>query len=234
MKKKILAVVLSVCVAVAFTLTIQTSPASAVETDHVVNLSKKITVFYYGTGVSDWNYYELDMGSRIYGADDFTMKSSDKTVVKPGSDDTAFIAKKAGTAKLTISIKKGKKTKRYKSTVKVVKYQNPAKKFKIGKKSYTAKLKKPAFKDFWAEMKVKKGKAKISIKPKKDWKVKKIRYWWEQFDADGDLVKRSDKKVKNNSKITIYKGENYDSGLIITMTNKKLKLSQQYELDINP
>ena len=233
MKKKILAAVLSVCVAVAFTLTIQTSPANAEETGHVLTCSKKITVFKYKTSVKDWNHYWLDTDAVFDQEAAVTMKSSKKSVVKPGSSGSDFIAKKAGTAKITMKGKKGNKAKKYKCTVKVVKYKNPVKKFKIGKKDYTSKLNKPVYQDAWAAMKVKKGKAKISIKPKNGWKVKKIRYWWEQFDAEGNLVNQFDKKVKNNSKIAIKKGANYDSGLIITMTNKKEKLSQVYELMIN-
>ena len=166
--KKIVTVNLSLCMAFTCMFLPQTAIANAeVDTD-IIKYEIKITVTRYSQSEKGFDSYYIDMGNRGKGADRITATSSKKSVVKVkcynDPEDALSVvieARKPGTSKLVIKIKRNGKVKKYKCTVKVIKYKNPIKSFKIGKKNYAKRFKKSPF----ATIAPVTGKAKVSIKP---------------------------------------------------------------------
>ena len=115
-------------------------------------------------------------------------------------------AKKAGTTTMKFLAKPNNSDKFVKKTVKikVTKYKNPAKQFKIGKKNLTKKFNKV---DYYVLKKNYSGKLKV--KGKNGWKVKGIYFY------DGQTKK--EKKIKNKSKVNL---DLYDA-LMVTMKKGK-------------
>lgn len=171
----------------------------------------------------------LNMGKKVNMDSKVTVKSSKPSVVSGEFQDGCVFLniKKNGTSKLTIQNKSTKKT--YTCTFKVVKYKNPFKKFKIGGKSvakqfghsYEGALSKPFAKG---------TKAKITIKPKKGWKVKKIVYRAAYY---GEGSKPSVKKrVKNKSRIALRDPSCWSQELTVVMVHKKNNMKREYTLDL--
>lgn len=126
-----------------------------------------------------YDYIWLDMGKKIYNAKSVKVKSDNNSVVSFDSENHGkdygtiyLLAKKSGTANLTIKIKKSSGTNTYKMKIKVVAYENPFKSFKIGTKN----IKKKYNKSNWYDMEIAKAKVKINITPKAGWTIKKIKY----------------------------------------------------------
>lgn len=201
------AAVLGVVLACAMLLMAQTvyadSPTGVTPTG-VIKWGKKMTVSTEAYGAI------VDMGSKVKGAKSITIKSSNKKVatnIKDYTDEMkvpVLNIEGKGTTNLTIKVKTKKGTKTYKGKLKVVKYKNPIKKFKLSGKNVAKKFKKYPFGDYT----VKSKKSKLVIKPNKGWKVKKIEH---VYGYSGKFH-----KVKNNSTIK-WK----DSGMLyITMYNK--------------
>ncbi len=212
---------LTLAVFVAFGLIIAPATAS-VHADmfegSYVKYAKKITL--YANPKSD-SYYTIKMGKRLKGADSVKVKTSKKKVLAPeyyeGDTDLLVNAKKAGKAKLTITVKKGGKTETYKINVTVEKGKNPFKSFKIGKKNLTSEFKNSAFCNY----KVKSSsKQKISIKLQSGMKIKKMLFHYYDPKADSD----ANKTIKNNSSIKL-RG---DAAIILNIYDKKSKVTFTY------
>ena len=152
MKKRIgrslLAIALSLCVAVAFSLVIPSGKASAERGIDSVKYGKKIYLIKY-KGQRDPYFVELDKKVKLTKNTKVKAKSSKKSVVRVKYMEIFdaygkmpyLIAKKPGKATVTFTIKKGKKTKKLTTKVTVVKYKNPMKKLMIGNKNYAYEFK---------------------------------------------------------------------------------------------
>ena len=224
--RRLLAIALSLCVAVAFSLVIPSGKADA-EMFKIAKYGKKMTIVKLKVHNGE---YLVDFGKRDKNAKKIKAKSSKKSVVGirlDSSGQSVFLkAKKPGEAKVTFKIKKGKKWKKYTSTVKVVKYKNPLKKLMIGKKNYASSFSKSL--DGGATIKDK--TATIKITPRKGWKVKgSIRYSYSTHDDENGTSDDGYQKFRNGSKVTLHPGykEQY---LFFTMYNKKMKVTHEMEL----
>lgn len=130
-------------------------------------------------------------------------KSNNKKSVGIMLDPHGFcsvIIKKAGKAKVTLTIyNTKKKTKRKISgTFKIVKkFTNPFKNLVVDGKKQTVKSQ-----DTWVNIKTTKSEVKVTYKLKKNWKVCKKAGYLTPF---GTIKKfRSGKKIKNNSSTVLY------------------------------
>ena len=171
----------------------------------------------------DGTGFEAVVSLRAKSSNDFDtpakVKVSNRKIVDTlewfeGVIDLSF--KKPG--KTTLSYKwKGKK---HKVRITVKKYHNPLKSLKIGSKQYKGKFDKYATNVFWTYESGGSAdsylKGKIKVKPKKNWKVKSIKYLKWNSEGLG--------KVKSGGKIP--KSE----GVIITCYNKKTKVTQELYL----
>ena len=111
--------------------------------------------------------------------------------------------KKPGTVKFSFKYKENGKITSHTLKAKIVKYVCPVSKVKFGKSNLTKKYKTA----FFCGIKWKKKTGKLTVKPKKGWKLDNIYY----FDG------KKDKRIKNGSKITLKKG----GFLSIMLSNKK-------------
>ncbi|MDO5118005.1 MAG: hypothetical protein Q4D34_05915 [Eggerthellaceae bacterium] len=171
----------------------------------------------------DGTGYEAVVSLTAKSKNDFNVptkvKVSNKAIVDnlewfEGTIDLSF--KKPG--KATLSYKwKGKK---HKVNITVKKYHNPLKSLKIGSKQYKQKFDKYATNVFWTYESGGSAdsylKGKIKVTPKKNWKVKSIKYLKWNSEGVG--------KVKSGEKLP--KSE----GVIITCYNKKTKVTQKLYL----
>lgn len=164
-----------------------------------------------------WDYYVFKLDKYYSKAKKITVKSSNERVVK-FVNNYSFTPKKPGTAKLYISMKINGKTKKFVSKIKVVKYKNPVKSFKVGSKNIASKYKKNTY---WS-LRTQSSKPKISIKPASGRKIKSIACY--TYRANG-MPKV--KKIKNNSKLS--KNVNY---ITVKMYNKKTKLTESLNLEL--
>ena len=139
------------------------------------------------------------------------MKSSNKKVMNmsrifDGENTLLKLkAQKPGKATITFKATVGNKTYNYKVKVKVIKYENPLKVLKIGKKDYAAKF---AQEESYGLCK-KNLEGKLAIKASPNWKIDSIHIW--------DYNKNKHIKVKNNKKISLKK----EQSLCISVSNKK-------------
>lgn len=105
-------------------------------------------------------------------------------------------------------------------TVNSIKYRNPVKKLKVGKKSYKSKFK---YKDSYQCKKSKKVRnKKLVIKPAKGWKIKSIRLEYAAGDGVGE------KSLKNKKRFSSPK----NGEIIIKMYNKKLGIKEELFLGL--
>ena len=133
----------------------------------------------------------------------------DHLEVSEGIISVAF--KKPGTTKLTYTWK-GKK---HSVKIKVLKYTNPVKSFKIGGKQF-----KSAFKKYTTNnVKDTIVKGKIAITPAKNWKVKSIKYHIYNDSVDKDV------KVRNKGKLP-----RVDTFVTVRCKNTKTKAVQELTL----
>lgn len=142
-----------------------------------------------------------------------SVKVSNKKIVRVHAykDGLSIIGKKPGTTKVSFKYK-GKK---HKITVKIRKYKNPVKSFKIGGKQVRSRLNEMA-EIFFTPLPL----GKLNIKPAKGWKVKKIEFFYE----NGKI------KTVKNKKAKVTKNVEY---VIVTMKNTKKKYSMQLSLGNN-
>lgn len=139
------------------------------------------------------------------------LKSSNTKVLTVKIDNPQCIRiqlKKAGTAKVTYKYQGVKHTVKY-----IVKnYANPVKTFKFGKKNYASKFKKSDR----CEDPIGEKRAKLSVVPAKNWKLKSI--WTTTEDLE-------ESKVKNNTKVTA-------EYITLKLVNKKTKIVQELYLNL--
>ncbi len=158
--------------------------------------SAKKTMTYYLYDNTTINYFVY--GDRVVpGAKATNLKNDNPAVVKAyldkeyGSGAVVLTPRKPGISK--ISYRYDGKT--YVQKIKVVKYENPCKSFKVGNTDHAKWFKKTRH---FNQKNVKQDiTATINIKPKKGWKLKKI--------GLKDMFSGT-KKVKNHSKITLKRG----------------------------
>lgn len=225
--KKVLSRLLSMSLAVMVAFGLMIVPSAVpVHADGFVcgsvKYAKKITLYAIE---QDVNVYELKMGTKLKNAKSVKVTSSKKKVLEPfgyykGEKNLYINARKAGSATLTVKVKKSSGTKTYKVDVKVKKGSVPFKSFKVGKKNITSKYKHTQY----AEVKVaNNSKQKISIKVKNGCKVKSIKcnVWNEKTE------KHNTKTINNNSTIKVKK-ENTD--LYISIYDKDSKITFSYYL----
>lgn len=131
------------------------------------------------------------------GAKIINLKSSNPKIVKAKIQDKVdihFTRKNAGTTTLSYDLTWKEKdgtqsTKHFTTKITLWKYQNPCASFSFNGKNYASKFKKHPF--FWKHNLG--TKVKISVKPKKGWKLVRLGY-------------TGGKKIKNNSTIRLKKG----------------------------
>ena len=222
---KAAAMLLSVLVAFSFLIVPQTDSIHADMMPREVKYAKTINInlepykYFY-------DYYAIDMGKKLKGAKKVTVKVSNKAVVSDADffygDLVAFTVKKAGKTTLNIKVtKKNGSTSKYKVNVIVNKLKSPFVSAKLGKKNLIKQFRK----DPYATVKCGKS-AKLSIKPKKGWKVSKITYEYEY--TSGDDYKYKTKKFTNNKKITFKNNPNYSEYLYFDMIQKSTGVKLNY------
>ncbi|MBQ8986550.1 MAG: hypothetical protein IJ100_04810, partial [Lachnospiraceae bacterium] len=125
-------------------------------------------------------------------------------------------SKKPGSATLTFQAKNPDADSYVTKTVKVkvIKFVNPVKTFKIGKKSYAKKYSGKPYYNF-----KKKVSGKVKIKAKKGWKIIGIYFY--------DHSKNKNKKIKNGKKVTFSK---YD-GIQVCFKKKGKNIYEWIYLD---
>lgn len=154
-----------------------------------------------------------------------SFKSSNEKVIKAwaekGEYDDNWVypilkLKKPGTAKLTLTYKSGTKKYKYTVNVKVIKYQNPFKTFKIGNKNYASVFNKV---NIWgATLKMptlKNGNYKFELKANKNFSIKTAKFQ----QTVGKKIKNVN--VKNAKKIKMTK----DAYFTFTMKYKNLDIT---------
>ena len=221
MSRKIGPVVIAFLVAVAFVLAPQMDAVHAGEVVKTVKYQKKVTVSTLEKKAV------FNISSKFKKTKNVKAKSSQPSVVavKKKSGKFYLTIKKPGRAKLTFTNKKtGKK---YTSTIRVVKYKSPFKTFKLGKKSVKGKFKTRNT----GTLKTKATKAKVNIKPKWGWQVKKITYITLYQNDDKNVYKRTGKTVANKSSIKIKHGKWYYHALKVKMYNKYWKQTEYFYLN---
>ena len=230
--KKVLSRLLAVSLSfmVAFGLLIVPATESANADGAVLSVAKYAKTVKYHTGATYSDVVVLDMGSKLKGAKSVKVTSSKKSVVKPFSYDKSWGGglllniKKKGTAKLTIKVRKGSKTKKYKVKVKVVKYKNPFKTFKVGKKNFASKFKKSMIADYHNSLG---SKQKVSVKLSGGKKLRKITYYAFNYESDKEITKN----IKNNSTIKLIKDtQNTTEWLTVVDYDTKTKTTSSYIL----
>lgn len=124
-----------------------------------------------------------------------------------------IMPKKAGTAKISFKLKINGTWKAYTMKIKTFKYQNPFSSIKIGNSKYTSKFNKTNS----VKVSAKQLSGKLSYKLKKGYKINNIMI---VDDNSGQVIKNG---VKNNSKITVKKGDLLV--FIVTYTKQKYNLA---------
>ncbi|MBQ9015095.1 MAG: hypothetical protein IJ109_03145 [Firmicutes bacterium] len=169
----------------------------------VNDIEKSYQTFYYPKA-KGWNTEWLADVSEVT-IDMATVKSSKPSVAvlkkDTWTDDDGKVygnyqikSKKPGTTTLTFQAKDANAENYVTKTVKVkvVKFVNPAKTFKIGSKNYAKKYNGKPYYNI-----KKKVSGKVNVKAKKGWKVDSIYFY--------DESKGKSKKIKNGKKVTFDK-----------------------------
>lgn len=173
MKKKLMKKGLFLWVA-CFILSMCFVPLEAkAATDSAPKLAKKI-VRYRSTYINDRQVYLENMGNGKI----ISVKSSNRNVAQIsniGREYFQFENEKLGSSKVTIKVKKNKKTYTLKTTI-VVKEARPVKYLKVDGKNIFSIDDKGSF---WVYDK--KSKHKVSWKLEKGWKVVYARYYYDAY-----------------------------------------------------
>ena len=133
----------------------------------------------------------------------------------------SILGNKKGKTKATITVRYGdnlEQKKDLKLNVTVNKYTNPCASLKIGKKNYASKFKKKTYTDITLPKK----SAKISVKPKKGWKLSRIFSLKFLGPANTKVV-----KIKNNKKLDKSK---LQSAIFVEFQNIKTKCKMTINL----
>ena len=191
--------------------------------------AKKVTVM----AETDGTMYGAKMGSRLKGAKSVSITSSNSKVVeareydKYTKDRIWFTAKKPGSATLTVKAEKSSGTKTYKIKVKVIKYSNPFKSFKIGKKNITSKFKRTEAVNYRNKQT---GSQRITVKMKPDWKIKRIEFYTNNEETDDAVAKT----IKSGKKVNLHgDSDKYHESFVIYIYNTKTKVTGVAYLGLN-
>ena len=202
-------------IALVFALCLGTSQAQAMTLENakgaiVVTNSK----YKNRDGTGYYNVVNLYAANDLDFDEPHHVKLSNKSIVAnlEVSEGTIGIAfKKPGTTKLSYTWK-GKK---HSVKIKVLKYKNPVKSFKIGGKQF-----KSAFRKYTTNnVKDAIVKGKSAITPAKNWKVKSIKYHIYNDSVDKDV------KVRNKGKLP-----RVDTFVSVRLKNAKTKAVQDLTL----
>lgn len=180
--KKTLAVVLAIF------MVIQALPSAVVHAA-APNVQKNLKIWLYDSMKSNTAYIYIQ--NPVKKGKITKIKNSKPSVAKVTAGTNSYLAvmpKSEGTTKVTFQYAKKKLT----TKITVVKWANPCKEFKIGKKNYAKNFEKSGHYNLNQQKKDK--NEKIKIVPKKGWKLSKI----ERFTMESPA-----KKVKNNSKVNL-------------------------------
>ena len=198
---------------------------------------KNVTVYKFANHNDevDENVYGIDLGKRDDKAKKVTFTVSKKGVIAPiswTSGYAVFAAKKTGKTVLTIKIKnKNGTSKKYKVNMTVKKYVSPINSISIGKKTYKNKK---LWKNLYISHSYTSKTAKVTIKPRKGWKVSKLSYnaWYEGDDEE--LIENGDisKSYKNNDVITFRNSDDYTEWINFTMTEKATGFRLDYQIEL--
>lgn len=210
--KKFLAVMLTLILSVSLLPTINTNAAAKPK------IAKSMTVYLYPKATSPYTI-PVSVKNATPNGTIKKLKSSETSVATVMSFGTFFEVNPVseGTTKVTFNYE-GKKLS---TKVKVVKYENPCKTFKVGKKNFAKNFKKTNG-YLWGNHK-KDITAKIEIAPKSGWKLVKI-----IRSADWKMT-----KVKNKSKVQFTK-DFKGFGIIAYFKNKKTKVVEKVWLGYGP
>lgn len=226
--KKVLLVLMTLILAMPVLPVTEAQAASKKPT-----FSKNVTLVHYAKDKArNKGAWEIRTDDE-YGRDTIKvskLKSSNSKVLKVhiankgGKQEAIGIqSKKAGTATVSFTATVNGKKHNFKCKVKVVKYQNPFKSFKVGSKNYASKYKNTSF-SAWADNKnwpapsKDKIKGKLNIVPNKNWKIKSIRV--------ANAYETGWKKIKNKSKIDMSKKNSRT--LQIEMRNSKTGVEHEF------
>lgn len=221
MKKKLMAILIAVAVAITFVPTASFASAKANP------IPKKIKTLYYPKLKGNWAIDGKNGIVLVYKSNwTFKMKkckSSNKKVARIIYDSSndglapnyTILINKAGKAKLKVYAKPTGSKKSYKKyTVKVTanKYVNPAKKFVIGTKDFTRGFDKIDMQDYEARA----LSGKLTVQAKKGWKVKSI-----QFGQYSDYPQKARGRTIKNGSLVTFNDEKGDVQLTVKYYNKR-------------
>lgn len=174
-----------------FLLTITAIPVGTMNTQAASPKINKKLEFRYYEGLNGTATCYIYIQNPTKNGKITKIKNSNSEVAKLGVYNKNVLTvqpKTVGTSKVSFMYA-GKK---FKTTITVKKWENPCKQFKIGNVDYAKKFEKTE--QYNLNNRKTNQTAKISVKPKKGWKLLKI--------ATIDM-ERGYKKVKNNSKIKL-------------------------------
>ena len=200
-------------------------------------MKKKMDFSFYPK--TDSSLYRNDRvitsGKLPSNAENITVVSSNPKVVavkqvnKESNGKCTFSVQLNGSGKAKISLKaeiNGKKKTIQTSTVKVHKYSNPVKQLTIGEKDYASLMTEmPQAKD----QSVAAGDYKLTCKPAKGWKIKKIHYG---VAATSDsATSYTMKKIKNGGTITVVDGQSIE--VFVELYNPSRNITQTVNVTLN-
>ncbi len=202
---------------------------------------KTTTLYYMGTD-DDGMYTNLYIENISKKIKKSSIKSSDKSILKIDSVSYSKSGKgesitiqilKAGTAKVSFKYK----SKTYKITVKVKKYTNPAKTFKLSCFNSGKNLKSQFNKKYYSSNTLKKTKKKVSftIKAASGWKLSEVEVIRIKGSTGTDVIDKhysTPTSKKKTIKISSLKGGG-KYHIIVTFVNKKNGASIPLEYYIN-
>lgn len=188
-----------------FLFALMIAPVKNVKADDTVSVKNgfKQTVVYSKTDKKwGYNYCVTSVPDNAKKCKVTSSKKSVGTVENYGYGVFNFMPKKEGKTTITITGVVNGKTKKWKGTIRVVKFQQPFKVLKINGKSYLKKIKGS---NNYCEMKTGKDKIRIDYKLQPGWKVV------ESYV--------NDEKVKSGK--TYSKDENGSMVIYMTLKNRK-------------
>lgn len=224
--------IMGIALALAMTLCILPMSTQEVNADGVstIKYAKKITIST--RTVSD--AFFLDMRNKEKDIQECVIVSNNERVAK--GNRSLVEVKRPGTATLSIKVTTSSgEVKRYKTKLKIVRYSNAFKSFKIGKKQLKGKFAKNRML-YFDPGKLKNGK--VVIVPAKNWKVKSIKfesYYGDEWGKPVPPVKKDRLKgtVKNNKMLRLKQGKYWHHRITVTMYNKKTGLNEPYQIAYN-
>lgn len=176
----------------------------------------------------------ITSGKLPSGAENITVVSSNSKVVaikqvnKESNGKCTISVKLNGSGKAKISLRaeiNGKKKTIQTSTVKVHQYSNPVSSLTIGEKDYASSMTEmPQVKS----QDVAAGDYKLTCKPAKGWKIKKIRYGVETSDGASSYTV---KKIKNGGTITVTDGQSIE--VFAELYNPSRNITQTVNVALN-